>query len=441
MLFSGLKKTGVIFCVILLCSCSLFDDSKDLPIGKRISILDTQSQHMNTENKEISDLPQMVATKAWLQSGGTSNHVMGNISGNDSMKKAWESSFGKGSGRRNLLLAQPIISGDYVYTQDSEGTVSAFNIADGKQAWKNEILPDNKHIASNGLNGVGIAADENKIYALTGYGRIVVFDAKSGEQIWRKDLNALIRTSPNICSDKLIIQTLDNKLFVLNTVDGAEIFKYNTSSEDTVLAGGATPACSIDRNIIVAGFSNGQIEAFNASIGYPLWTASLVNNKRGNSTTNINAIKASPIIDNDIVYAIGNNDMFMALDYRTGETIWSKEIGSVNTPWVVGEYIYVVSNNNDVVCFNKFTGEIVFSVPLLKEYDLDERTEIYLMGPIMVNNKLLVSASNGMVYIISPINGQIEYKVDTKSKLPYSPISAQDMVIFASSDAKIIAFK
>lgn len=441
MFSNSIKKFGIVCCMGVLCSCSLFSDKKDLPTGKRIAIIDSKYSYDNISNKSISNIPSINTISSWTQSGANSYHVIGNLSGNDDMKKIWSANFGEGSDKRNLLLSQPLIIDSIVYTQDVKGTVSAFDIKNGQKIWKKKIKPDNKNLAKNGLNGVGLASDTKNIFAVTGFGSVVSFDAKTGKKLWQTEINTPIRTAPSVCGDKLIVQTLDNKLFVLDTDNGSEIFKYTTPFEDTVLAGGATPACSTEKDIIVAGFSNGQIEAFKASLGYPLWSASLVNNKRGHSTTNINAIKASPVIDNDIIYAIGNNDMLAAIDYNSGETVWSQEIGSVNTPYIAGDYIYILSNNNEIICLEKNSGKIIFNIKLLTEYDIEDRSEIYLTGPIMINNKLLVSASNGTIYVISSVNGAVERKFDIGNDLPFSPISAQNSIIFTNSDADIIMYK
>ncbi len=440
MLYTKIKKVVLFLCVIL-CSCSIFNENKDLPTGKRISILDTKYTYTKFTNNTVNTLPPMVSNKNWLQSGGNSEHVVGNIGGSKNMFKSWTANFGEKANKRNLMLAQPIIVNNILYTQDVEATVNAFDLTNGQKIWETQINPSNKNVYDNGLNGVGLASDGKMIFAVTGFGSILALDTNNGKQIWRKDLNTLVRSAPNTCSEKIIIQTLDNKLLVLNTKDGSEIFKYDTSSEDTILAGGAVPACSNQKGIIVAGFSNGQIEAFNADIGYPLWTVNLVNTKSRNLTTNINSIKASPIIDEDIVYAIGNNDLLMAVDYRTGETIWSQEISSTNTPWIAGKYMYIVSSNNELICLDKTSGKIIFGVKLLTEYELKEKNGIYLSGPIMIRNKLLVTASNGIVYAISPNDGKIEHKINLEEELPYSPISANNSVVFGTSEANVIVFK
>ena len=441
-MFSKIFKKAIIACCTLcVCSCSIFESQKDLPTGKRISIIENTNKLEKKIDKQLVSVPDATYQYNWLQLAGNASHVMNNLSGSNNMQQIWQANFGKGESKRNLLLSQPIIVGEYVYAQDVEGTVSAFELRNGNNIWKKKIKPLNKNFSDNGLNGVGIATDGEKIFALTGFGSIVAFDALDGSQLWRIESNSPLRIAPNVCGNKLIIQTLDNKLLILSTSDGSEIHRYNTSAEDTVLAGGATPACSTKHGIIVAGFSNGYIEAFNADIGYPLWNAGIINTKRGHSTTNINAIKASPIIDDEIVYAIGNNDMMIAIDYKSGQTIWSQEIGSTNTPWVAGNYLYVLTNTNTLVALDKYTGKIMFSTDLLDEYTLQERTDIYLSGPIMVNSKLLISASNGIVYVLSALDGTIEHTIDIKDNIPYAPISANDTVIFATSDANIIAYR
>ena len=85
--------------------------------------------------------------------------------------------------------------------------------------------------------------------------------------------------------------------------------------------------------------------------------------------------------------------------------------------------------------------KIIFNIKLLTEYDIKDRSEIYLTGPIMINNKLLVSASNGTIYVVSSVNGVIERKFDIGDDLPFSPISAQNSIIFTNSDADIIMYK
>ena len=178
MFSNSIKKFGIVCCMGVLCSCSLFSDKKDLPTGKRIAIIDSKYSYDNISNKSISNIPSINTISSWTQSSANSYHVIGNLSGNDDMKKIWSANFGEGSDKRNLLLSQPLIIDGIVYTQDVKGTVSAFDIKNGQKIWKKKIKPDNKNLAKNGLNGVGLASDTKNIFAVTGFGSVVSFDAK-----------------------------------------------------------------------------------------------------------------------------------------------------------------------------------------------------------------------------------------------------------------------
>ncbi len=442
MLLSRFKVFSLIMLLAGLSSCGFFSKDKSLPSGTRISILaDKTSEYTIINEISATSLPVAVMNGNWEQTGGNAHHIMGNILGPNDFKKSWKTSFGEGGSKRNLLLTGPIIFQDVVYTQDVKGTVRAFSLDNGKNIWKQKLKPLTENENDTGLNGSGLAADANALYVAAGFGSVFALNLQNGKILWRQDIGTPLRAAPAVCEGKVIIQTLDNRIFALNTKDGSKIWKYNISAEDTVLAGGPTPACLPDKNLIIAGFSNGEIQAFNAGIGYPLWSATLIDNSRTNLSTDINAVKAPPVIDGDIIYAIGHNDLLAAIDYRTGENLWTLKIGGTHMPWIAGDYIFVLSNNNELFAINKNNGKILWQTHFLDEYPLEERNDIYLSGPIMINTQLLLTSSNGIVYVISAQNGKTLKRLDFKEPLPLAPIAAEKTVLFMTNEADLLAYK
>ena len=442
MLLHKLKAFGLIVLMAGISSCGIFSSDKTLPSGTRVSVLaDKVPGNMTTTKIPADSLPVAVVNRNWTQNGGSSNHIMGNLKVSGNFKQIWEANFGEGGSKRNLLLAAPVIYAGTVYAQDVKGTVRAFNLSDGKNLWKQKLKPLTENENDSGLNGSGLAVDENAVYATAGFGSVFALNPQNGKVLWRRDIGTPLRTAPAACNGKVIVQTLDNRVFALNAKNGNEIWKYNISAEDTVLAGGPAPACLPDKNLVVAGFSNGEIQAFNADIGYPLWSATLIDNSRINLSTDINAVKASPVIENDTIYAIGHNDLLAAVDYRTGENKWSLKIGGTHMPWIAGNYLFVLSNNNELFAVNKNDGKILWQTRFLEEYPLDERSEIYLSGPVMINSQLLITASNGIVYSVSPENGEIKNRLNLKEELPMAPVAAGNTVIFTTNEADLLAYK
>lgn len=436
------KLCGLILSFSILSSCSVFTSNKELPQGERVSVLNGNGiAEIMHEEVSLSQIPLAQNNQEWVQQGINEKHSGGNLKADPKFSEKWSSSFGKGSSDNNLLLASPIVSGGKVFAQDVNGTVSSFDLESGKKLWKQKLKPKTLYENDNGLNGAGLTADTKAVYAAGGFGSVFALDKESGKILWRKDLNTPLRTAPTICSNKLLVQSLDNRVFALNKQNGEEIWKYNISAEDTVLAGNAAPSCSLSENLVVVGFSNGEIQAFSADIGYPAWSIPVIDNTQSSLTTGINSIKASPIIEQGYVYAIGHNDLLTKVDYRTGEILWSRKIGGTNLPWISGNYLFVLTNNNELVALNKTSGKLLWGLTLLSEYPLKDRSDIYLSGPIMISSELLVTSSNGVLYKISPVNGSVLSRTELSEELPLSPIVAEGYVIFVTNKAELKAYK
>lgn len=205
----------------------------------------------------------------------------------------------------------------------------------GKRIWKRRLKPLIKDDQSTSMKGAGLAVMDKKVFATTGFGGIFALDMVTGKQLWRYDTGMPIRIAPTAGHGVLFAQTIDNHLYAFNSADGSVLWDYKSVSENTTLVGGASPAYSPSQDVVIAAFSSGEIRAFKASTGSPLWGDVLVARRRTNSLSNINAIKANPVIDGDVVYAAGSSNIMVAIDLRTGARIWEKEIGSTNMPWVL----------------------------------------------------------------------------------------------------------
>ncbi len=437
---SKTKLFGLICFLSALCACS---SHKEVLKGERISVLDDQSHFALQSDKPAAlfDISSPLENENWTQTASNASHKMQNFLTGKDMHESWSSSFGEGSSKRNLLLARPVVSKGKIYAQDVNATVYAFDLKTGKQIFKQKLKTINKNDSSSGLNGVGLAFENDRLYALAGFGSVFALNAENGKILWRKDLKIPLRTAPTVASGKLFVQTIDNQLLALNATDGSEIWAYNISSEDTVLAGLAPAAYSAEKEIVVAAFSNGEIKAFNARIGYPLWSNSLVNTKQITSQIGLNAIKAAPVIDGNIVYAAGTSDLTSSINIETGEVLWQLPISSVNTPCVDKEALFILSENFELTAVNKKTGELLWSEELLTDLTSKQKRGLYLSGPVLINSELMITSSDGKVFTFDSKSGKQKTTLNLNEDLPFGPVVAQKKVIFTTSDAELIVFE
>ena len=437
------SKLALCSCAMLFSGCGIFGKAPLSIEGTRINVLAEDAKLAPDYAKEDVKikLPSPYNNKKWNQTGGNSMHLMGHLKSETNLAELWSEDFGEGSSKRNYLIASPIIAYKVVFAIDADGIVTARRLDNGEQIWHKRLKPINKEEKEVSLKGAGLAEYNQKIYATTGFGGVFCLDMKTGNILWRKDLNMPIRIAPTVADNKLLVQTFNNTLFVMEATSGEVLWKNQTDFENTTLVGGASPAYDPESDVIVAAFSNGELRAFKASTGTPLWGDFLVSHKRTNSLAEINTIKANPVIDGGKVFAVGYNSVLVAIDLRTGNRIWEREMGSTNQPWVAGDYLYVLTNNFELVALNKNNGKIVWNTIIPKGNSGDEKNGVFAKGPLLTDNRLIVTSSNGYVYAISPYTGEILNYVEADEGIELSPIIANGITVFATNDAEMIAYK
>lgn len=437
------SKATTLFACLLLASCAMFSEDKLVLDGERISVLNTETRlhpdYPEGEYKVV--LPRPHINKSWSQSGGNSVHRMEHLQTESKLTRFWESNFGDGNSKRDYLIATPIVAYKVVFAIDADATVSAYRLDDGERIWKRRLKPLIKDDKSTSLKGAGLAEYKRKIYATTGFGGVFALDMITGKKVWFYNAGMPIRIAPTVANDRVLVQTIDNTLIAVNAQTGLEEWRYKSAQEQTVLVGGASPAYDPYQDLVVAAFSNGELRAFKGSTGSPLWSDWLAAHARTNSLANINAIKANPVIDGNVVYAVGHNDILVAIDVRTGSRIWERDIGSTNQPWLAGKMLFVLSNTNDLLALEAETGKIVWSTKIPLGTSDDDKSGVFLSGPVLTDNRLLVATSSGYAFAVSPYTGKIMSFVSLDDGVEVSPVVADGITILTTNDADLVAYK
>ena len=202
---------------------------------------------------------------------------------------------------------------------------------------------------------------------------------------------------------------------------------------------------TLSKSLIVVGksfcsaFSNGELQAFNAKIGYPVWSQDLINTTLLPSP--IHAVKASPVIDNQIVYAVGSNAQTMAIKIETGDVIWQAPVGGTSSPLVDKEVLFMVSSNYELLALDKKSGEIFWRSPILGKTDFKHRRSVYIFAPLLLNDSIFVAASNGTIMRYDAKTGHLQSEDDIGHNIAVQPIAADGSLILTTENAKLIIYR
>jgi outer membrane protein assembly factor BamB len=401
------------------------------------------------------ELPPPKMNTEWTVPGGSPNNVNGNLMASGPLSRIWAVSAGKGSDGKSRLTAPPIVAGGLVFVLDSQAHVFAFNAETGEDVWNTSLIPPENQASllqvlnpfgsarslsmSKGFGG-GLAYDNGRLYAATGYGKVVALDAKSGNELWMAPILVPVHSAPVVVDGRLYVVRQDNQTIALNADNGQVLWDHRGTVESAAILGSASVAVAGDT--VVVPYSSGELFALRAQNGQPAWTDTLTRNGNVTALTVINDIAGRPVIDRNLVFAISHSGTLAAINFRSGSRAWTRNIGGIQTPLVAGEYVFVVSTEGQVVCMQRADGRVRWSTKL-DAYDNpeDRRDPIVWSGPVLISNFLVLVSSYGKAALLSPYTGQKLGETEMPGGTFISPVVANGIMYVLTDEAQLVALK
>ncbi len=408
--------------------------------GERISVLSLEQQL--EADPRIADLqvrlPQPYANGEWPQPGGYASHAMHHLALADRPRRIWRSRIGSGSGGNTRLTATPVMADGRIFALDSRARVSAFEAETGDRIWRKELTP-RRQSAQTGFGG-GVAYEDGRVFVSTGFGHIHALDAATGDEIWMKKFSVPFRASPTADGGRVFVTTTDNQLQVLASSDGRVLWDHQGISETAGLLGSASPA--VAGEIVVVPYTSGEIYALRVQNGQTAWSDSLTRTGNLTGLTALNDIAGRPVVDRGRVVAISHSGRMVSIDARTGQRVWTRDIGGVQTPWVAGDFIYLVTLDAEVVCISRRDGRIRW-ITQLPRYRNEKKKEdpIEWAGPVLAGDRLIVLSSDGYAVSVSPYVGGVTGGITIPEGTFIPPIVANQTLYILTDDADLIAMR
>ena len=431
------------------------DDEENAPAeDERISILSLdESVRADPRYAGVAvDVPPSYVNASWPQPGGEADHTLHHIAATLEFETDWKVDVGD-AGDRAKLTSPPIVVADRVYVIDAETTVTAFSTEDGDEIWRTELAPKIKERfrlrdlfrgpdpAEIGFGG-GVAFDNGKIFVTSGFGFVAALDAITGEEIWRVETDAAVRTPPTAHRGKVYLTTNVNEFLALNQETGEKEWTFQSFEESARFLSSASPAAAAD--LVVAPFSSGEIVAFIADSGRALWNETLAQQSRLTALASLNDIAGSPVIDRGLVYVVSHGGRFAAIDIRSGQPVWETSIASLQTPWVAGDFIYTVSVNAELACLSRNDGGVVWVTQLRrykKESKKSKKGRVTWAGPVLAGDYLILVSNLGEVVKVDPVTGEIAETKEIDDGSVISPVVANEKVYILSEKGRLLALR
>jgi outer membrane protein assembly factor BamB len=439
------RVTLLLLTASLLAGCStvggIFKKKDKVTVpGERVAVLVNEADidiDPDTASLPMS-LPAAVVNDSWAQSGGNARKSVGHVGLGQSLGVAWTVSIGKGSDKDGRLGGGPVVADGKVFTMDTQGSVRAFDARNGGQIWSARFGEVGDNSAS--IYGGGVAYEQGRIYATNGLGYVAALDATSGAAVWTVKPGGPLRGEPSVDGEAVYVMSQDNQIYSLKTADGSTNWSNAAALEIAGVFGAAAP--SIGQGTVVAGFSSGELNAYRYENGRQVWQDALARTSMTTSVASLSDIDADPVIDNGVVYAVGQGGRMVALDLFSGQRIWELNFGGIATPWVAGDWLFAVNDRAQLIAVSRATGKIRWINQLPRYRKMKSKAGlITYVGPVLAGERLIVAGSNGALINIDPASGSFQSQVDVNDGISFQPVVADNTLYILTDNGRLIAYR
>ena len=367
----------------------------------------------------------MLSGCSWF-SGETDTVVMAplpQVENQFTPQTVWSRSVGNGVGDFYSHL-RPAYQDNHIYAADRQGLVMAMNAENGDKLWSVNLgEKDGWFSRSDALLSGGLTVAGSKLYVGSEHALVYALNSDDGSVAWKTTVAGEAISRPVVSDGLVLIHTSNGMLQALDENDGAIKWTVSLDMPSLTLRGESAPAVAYGAAIV--GGDNGRVSAVLLQQGQMIWQQRVAQPTGATEIDRLNDIDMTPVVVDGVVYALGYNGSLSALDLRSGQIVWKRDMGGVNNIIVDGGRIYLVDQDGRVAALG-INGGVV----LWKNSELLHRG---VTAPVLYRGDLVVGDAEGYLYWINPDDGRlvVEQKLDSSGLLSAGQVAGDNLIIQA----------
>ena len=454
MIRTGMDKFLVVALAGLLAACS-GDVDKEKFDGDRISVLSFEATLLadpRLRNAPVPIIPPF-RNSSWANPGGFATHAAYHLEV-DGLEAAFDSQMVSGNSGLAVMKAPPVVGDGKIFAMGASLDVAAMDADTGQALWSRSVLAEYSEnnfglsrfwgkrqrpaLVRDGFGG-GLAYAAGRVFVTTGFGEVMALNAETGEVIWRVQNNIGFSNAPTVRGGRVYVASQDSRLQAFNAEDGTRLWEHLAIDEPATVMGATSVA--VNEQVVVAGFSSGEVVALSPVNGQEAWSDSLTS--RATQVTplsQLNAIVGRPVIDRDRVFVTSHGGRTVAFDVRSGERIWTADAGSIETPWPIGDYVLIMGLDGKLICLSREQGRVRWIADLPAYEGANNRGDrIRWAGPLLASGKIVLASSDSRLATIDPTNGEVTALMDIDEPVSVTPVIANGTLYLLGDGGTLMA--
>jgi outer membrane protein assembly factor BamB len=338
------------------------------------------------------------------------------------IKKVWSAGIGGDSAHLRLAL-DVATDGSNVYAAAHNGRVAAFEAFKGRNLWRRKTkLP----------LSAGPAYGEGVIVLGSNNGDVIALNANDGSERWRTKVSSEVLAVPAVTTELVLVRTVDGKLVALNIDTGGEIWFVQQSVPRLSVRGTGAPV--VMRDMVVCGFDNGRIAAYELGDGSLIWDQLLSPPSGRTEVERLSDLNATVRVVGDDIYAVGYHGSLSALAAESGQILWTREISSHIGVGVDFNNLYVTGEASQLYAMSRRSGRETWQHEMLLNRDVT--------GPAPYGSSIVVGDFDGYVHWFDVRDGTLQARMRASGdRVTAAPLVVNDTIFVLTDGGKLVAFR
>lgn len=317
----------------------------------------------------------------------------------------WRTDVGDGA-QEDYAKLTPWVTDETVTAVDREGEITRLNAKTGQQIWKTDL---------DVIVSAGPGAGDGMVFQGTREGEIIALDAQTGKVNWKQNLSSEVLAAPSAANGVVVVRTSDGRINALSVTDGSPLWNYQRNVPLLSLRGASAPIINGDR--VIAGYDNGKLVALSLADGKVIWEESAAVARGRTELDRLVDIDADPVVKGDVVYVVTFHGNVAAYSVSTGRKLWTREMSSHSgLDAMPGTAVFISDEDSYLWAVQDGSGD-----SLWRQTKLLRRS---ISGPAVVGDYVVVGDFEGYLHWLLAKDGHFV----ARQKLDDTPIRSKPIV-------------
>ena len=339
------------------------------------------------------------------------------------VRQLWETQVGSGA-KNQFIRLTPVLADGRLYAASFNGVVLALDALSGQRLWETATqLPIS--------GGVGVS-DNGLVLVGTNKGQVIALRQDSGQEAWRAQVSSEVLAPPRATSGMVVVRTGDGKFTGLDARTGERRWMYAPAMPALSLRGSAPPV--LTRTLVIAGLETGKLLVLSLDKGLPVTEKTIAPPRGRTEIERLIDIDAEPKIFGEYLYLVAYRGSVAAVDMRSGNLLWNRELSSYAGLDVDEGQVYVSDDTDAVLALDRRSGGTLW-----RQAELTGRR---LSAPVATRDHVVVGDFEGYLHWLSKDSGRLVGRIRAAGKaIVAPPLAAGDTVFVQGQSGALGAFR